>query len=179
MAVPLARNSCAGWSAWLFAAVLCLGTVVPAAAQAEWRRHVDGRLGLSVDVPARGFVRADPEAGNDGLRLVSADGSGEIAVYSVPLPSMSFAAFRRQLTDGARARGTRITYIAGGKSWFVFSGHWDGQIVYYKVLLKQVCGVPMAHQFHLRYPRDQKRAYDAVIERMDDTLRGVAGTTCG
>ncbi|WP_342642915.1 hypothetical protein [Rhodoligotrophos ferricapiens] len=168
-----------------FARVVCLALaslsiamVVTADASSTWRRHVDNRLGLSVDLPAKGFVAADPAPGNEGIRLVASDGSGEISVYSVPLSSMSFSAFRRQLIEGARDYGARITYTAGGDNWFVFSGLWKDQIVYYKVLLKQVCGTPTAHQFHLRYPRNQKRSYDPVIARMDDTLRSSPQPVC-
>ncbi|MGF7161829.1 hypothetical protein FHS85_003470 [Rhodoligotrophos appendicifer] len=157
-------------AASVFTASLWGLSTEPADAQSSWRRYSDQRLGISIEVPREGFIDVSGETQGEGIDLKAVDGTGEISVYSAALTSLSFKAFRQQLIKGAEDRGLDVTYRDGGQSWFVFSGLLDDHILYYKVLLKTVCGVPTAQQFHLRYPREKKRDYDAIVERMERTL---------
>jgi len=59
-----------------------------------------------------------------------------------------------------------MSYQAGGRGWFVYSGRRGREIRYTKVIHR--CGA--AHSVFLRYPAAQKRRYDPIVTRISSTL---------
>jgi hypothetical protein len=67
----------------------------------------------------------------------------------------------QDMEDFAGRDGEHVTYQRGGRSWMVVSGYRAGQIFYRKSNL--ACGGTRWNQIELEYPRDQKRAMDAIV----------------
>jgi len=62
-----------------------------------------------------------------------------------------------------------VTYRPRGRSWFVLSGYRGDQIYYEKVMFS--CSGRVVTVFAVTYPVAQRKLFDPVVERMEDTFR--------
>lgn len=155
----------------LVAALVC---IVPAVAQQAWQSYLNPRYGTADELPAAGFIAdAAPENG-DGQSWTSADGLGRLRVYGAQIAVADSAAGYRKFTlQAARDRGVDITYSAGKRGWFAYSGTVGDDIVYMKAVVSEACGTLTAHHIHLRYPAAQRERYAPIVAHMAATLHAV------
>lgn len=141
---------------------------LPAQAQ-EWRRYVHAELGFSVSLPI-GVFEVDENTA-ERLHLSESGGEAQLDVFGITNPeSLSVAAFREMIEAADPSR--RITYRAGGRSWFVLSGYLDDEaeptIFYAKFMLSRD-GTSVS-AFEISYPEAQRDRYDDMVERIEDSL---------
>lgn len=146
-----------------------LGGLLLATPAAAWERYTHGNLGFSVQVPTHLF-RIDSRA-NERLRLSEVDGAALLDIYGMRNPELtSIEDFAAMLEDADPSR--RITYRAGGNSWYVLSGYLENEaeptIFYAKFMLSRD-GTALS-AFELSYPAAERRRLDRVVEQMEDTL---------
>jgi hypothetical protein len=137
----------------------------------DWQRQTNEVGEFSVELPLGAFTALD---GPDASRRVFTElgGEGQITLYGGPAEGLTIDEFARQLSAGADVRN--ITYQAGGNSWFVLSGYYDNEnggeplIFYTKVLMSA------DHQtfsaFEISYPRSEKRRFDPIVERIENSM---------
>jgi hypothetical protein len=149
----------------LLALLLC---TVPAQAQ-EWRRYAHPELNFSVSLPIGVFEVQ--ENTTDRLQLSEVGGEAQLDVFGITNPERLSAAEFRDMIEAADA-SRRITYRAGGRSWFVLSGFLDDEaeptIFYAKFMLSRD-GKSLS-AFEISYPEDQRARFDDMVERIEDSL---------
>lgn len=156
------------------AALLLLVAQTGYTAAAEWQRFGDPIAGYSVDLPSGSFVPRNP-AGEGHRTLFESSGEGIIDLYGGNnLKRLPPVRFIEQLSSSPRIAD--VSYTALGKTWFVISGHYKressdpGRLIYYA---KFVFSDDLARfaAFEISYPTSEKRRMDAVVAKMEDTLR--------
>ncbi len=157
-----------------------LGLVLAAGeARAEpWTRYQDPQSGTSVEVPAARFRALPMGRQVAGTVFASRDGRAVLSVYGNYLLSVgSFPDYTRRLVDRVRRGGTRVTYTAGGRGWFVYSGYKGPRIVYEKVILS--CRRPLvAHHMVIDYVTSARRIYDPITARLSQSLEHLNAPPC-
>ena len=150
--------------------VRCFSTAIAAflvlcsAAQAEWASFSDSR-GTSVQYPRDVFSVAAGSGEPPGPMLQSPDGRARLHVFTLDNErGVSPAAFiRRAVTDQRQ----RLSYRRVTNRFLVFSAA-EGDLILYR----RCNFVRRAiHCFDVRYPRADKRAWDAPVTRMSFSLR--------
>jgi hypothetical protein len=145
-----------------------------ASVAAEWLHYQVPVFGYySVSIPNDGF-EIETDATRNGLTIYERGGQGQIDVYAVrDEDGLRLIELRAALADAERIR--QITYSRSGSSWFVVSGFYnrsseDGAdlIFYAKFMIS--ADRQSVSAFEASYPISDKRRYDAIIERMEDTL---------
>ena len=66
----------------------------------------------------------------------------------------------------------RITYRAGGQSWFVLSGYLDREgepMVFYAKFMLNPSRTALS-AFEISYPASRKSTFDPMVEQMEDSL---------
>ncbi|GHA17642.1 hypothetical protein GCM10007989_11050 [Devosia pacifica] len=146
---------------------------VPATAQGNlgWSSYDDRTFGYTVDIPGALYSPAESSAGSQ--TYLTSSGEGQLSVFGAPNTEGYTTS---QLEQAVRDSGQipNITYSAGGERWFVLSGlsrQADGTdlIVYTKFLLNRDRSAFSA--FEISYPADQKARYNAVVTRIEKSLR--------
>ena len=161
-----------------FLALVIMALAVPALA-ADWIRYSNPRFGATADVPEEGFIANPPPDNGDGQSWASEDGKGEIAVYgSFAAIVETFEAYRNWVIKIKKDGGLDITYDAGGRGWFAYSGFQGDDIVYKKVIRAENCSVLVANHVYLKYPASQKERYDPIVRRMAKSLTSELGWVC-
>jgi len=149
----------------LSACILFLACVAlpRAALGAEWTTLADAR-GTSVQYPRDIFSVPGPEGMPPGPVLQSADGRSRLHVFTLANERHeSPAAFiRRAVTDA----GEHLSYKRVTGRFFVFSDARGDLILYRRC---NFAGAAI-HCFDIRYPRSEKRAFDAAVTRMSYSL---------
>jgi hypothetical protein len=150
--------------------MLLLAVAAPAA---DWRHYSDPEFGYSIDLPEDGF-EVEVDAVGNGLTLYDRKGRGQIDVYAFrDDEELNLRRIRAELENADRIK--QITYSRSGASWFVISGYYrrpddeaSDLIFYAKFMLSADRRVLSA--FEASYPVAEKRRYDPIIERIEDTL---------
>ena len=160
-----------------FAAMLLfLVAALPSLAQTGWETYRDPALGYRIDLPRGGFEQL--EGGEGRVILADAEDQARITVFGEDVPAGRSLG---QLEEALRQSDLvdEVTYRAGGKSWFVLSGHFrdtqapEEMIFYVKLMLNRDRSAYST--FAISYPRSLKRQYDPVVERLERSLRAPAG----
>jgi hypothetical protein len=163
----MSKSLLAGFmSLWLAVAAVAASPIV-------WQRYTNETFGYSVDLPLGALFGSNN--GDKGVTLVEPNGRGQIDVYgAVNAQNLTSREFERELSRADRIR--EITYARRGSSWFVISGYYrrendeaDDLIFYAKFMFSPDRRVVSA--FEASYPIVDKRRYDPIIERMEDSLR--------
>jgi hypothetical protein len=140
---------------------------------AEWRNYVDPTFGYSVTIPEDGF---DVEVGpaNNGLTLYERNGHGQIDVYGIRNDDgLTLTEMKVALSKADRIE--QITYGRAGHSWLVVSGYYkrpashDTDLIFYAKFMISKDRKSIA-AFEASYPLSEKRRFDPIIERMEDSL---------
>jgi hypothetical protein len=154
------------------AVITAMMSIAPVAGQAsgEWQRYVDPTLGFSAALPLGAFAVV-AEDDTPGLTLKEIGGHATINLYGGPAQGMTREALESRLESGAQR--TTTTYKAGGESWFVLSGYYDGMeredtIFYTKVMFSP------DHQtfsaFEITFPAQEKQRFEPLVEHFEDNF---------
>jgi hypothetical protein len=147
------------------------------AAGIEWTHYENATFGYTVDLPLGLFRTSSNE--DKGVTLLEQDGRGQIDVYgAINIQMLEPRQFEEALASAGRIR--EVTYSRRGASWFVISGYYqregdesDDLIFYAKFMFSQDGSSLSA--FEASYPLSDKRRYDPIIERMEESLTAPSG----
>ena len=141
------------------AALLVLST----SAQAEWASFSDSR-GTSMQYPREVFSVAAGNGEPPGPVLQSSDGRARLHVFTLPNERRASPAefIRRSVTDQRQ----RLSYKRVTNRFLVFSAA-EGDLILYRRCNFSGRSI---HCFDVRYPRAEKRTWDAPVTRMSFSL---------
>jgi hypothetical protein len=152
-------------------AVLMLSTGL---AQAQrWDRYLDAESGHSFELPRDRFSEVENRDG----QTIFEDPSGEARIASfhgeLP-PGTALPDIENMVATAEWIRN--VTYRAGGKSWFVLSGHYvrdagdrDPVIFYFKAMMNAERTRYSA--IEVSYPTSRKVEFDPIVTRLEKSLR--------
>jgi hypothetical protein len=136
----------------------------------QWSRYSNAQLGLSVDMPIGLFaVDGGPASSFPGQTFKTADGRADLSVYAIDNPGgdtpATFLRNRFQLS------GSAAVYRHVTPRILAVSGFRGDQIWYAR------CNFSAARVncVALNYPAREKRAWDAVVTRISNTLSSPNG----
>jgi hypothetical protein len=146
-----------------FSATIAACLVLCSAAHAEWASFSDSR-GTSVQYPRDVFSVAAGSGDPPGPMLQSSDGRARLHVFTLENERRASPAefIRRTVANP----GERVSYRRVTNRFLVFSDARGDLILYRR------CNFVAAriHCFDVRYPRAEKRAWDAPVTRMSLSL---------
>ena len=144
-------------------AVLIACTLAPRIASADWARFTDSH-GTSVQYPRDVFSMRDGEGMPPGPVIGCPDRRCRLHIFTLPNKGRASPSefIRRAVTDHRE----HLSYKRVGDRFFVFSAAHDDLILYRRC---NFVGTSI-HCVDIRYPRDEKRRWDATVTRMSYTL---------
>ena len=152
------------------ASSMAISTVALAQTSAGWQTYVDRSYGFTAELPLGSFEMVEAE-GIPGVALSEIGGQATINLYGGPANGMTRDALEARLKSGEQIGTT--TYRAGGESWFVLSGFYDGverddMIFYTKVMFSP------DHQtfsaFEITFPTRDKPRFEPLVEYFEDNF---------
>lgn len=147
----------------MLSATIAAFLLLCSAAQADWASFSDSR-GTSLQYPREVFSVAAGSGEPPGPVLQSSDGRARLHVFTLDNARRASPAefIRRAVTD----RRERLSYQRVTNRFLVFSAA-EGDLILYRR-----CNFVRAaiHCFDVRYPRAEKRAWDAPVTRMSFSL---------
>jgi hypothetical protein len=149
-------------------ALVLVPSFVTAAGQAaplDWQRYNVAAGSAAADVPRAIFSEDGGAAQNGpGRRFVTADGSADLTVQSLPNPgNQTPAAFL-----AARNPPSGIIYRRVTPRFFVVSSIRDGRIWYNRCNRGRGAMICVL----MNYPAAEKRRWDGIVTRISNSLRG-------
>jgi hypothetical protein len=133
-----------------------------------WGQYRDKEAGVTFDLPAHIFPLDSAKDGRPGTVFTSADGHAQMRVFEMTNEARESP--RRYLARIANPDAATFTYVRAAPTFFVASGTRDGMIFYRRCNF----GRPIAKRIgciQLDYPQREKRAWDAAVTRMSQSLR--------
>ena len=148
-----------------------------AANAAEWTSYSNPRFGAAIDIPP-GFVNDVPEPANgDGLTFHSIDGKAELLVWGNNLVDGDFRADGQLRLKGETDDGWSISFQKeSGNEKDVLSGSKGERIMYLRSISS--CNGTQALHFRIEYPKERKKDYDSVVERLGKSLKTGPASDC-
>jgi hypothetical protein len=165
------RAICAGLTMMFF-------WMCPAAAQDQtdtWRNYTNERYGFSLVIPSHVLAVEKKSDAGDGLVFASKDGETRMLVGTMKNTDAHTPGSYQDYIAQQSYADYNITYRRGGESWFVLSGESNGRIFYEKVMFS--CGSDLISSFALIYPAEQRRTFDPIVEKVEDSFR--PASKCG
>ena len=154
----------------LLTAALILSLLLAGPVHADdWEQYTNPATGFSISLPTEQFAVEGETAGR--LSLTEIGGTAQLDVFGVTNAERLTVAQFQRLMEGADA-SRRITYRARGRSWFVLSGYLAGeaeQTIFYAKFMLNDAGTALS-AFEISYPKADKAKFDAVVERLEDSL---------
>jgi hypothetical protein len=153
----------------------CLASSVQAQPQAqrpvlEWKTFVVPEYGTKIDYPAGIFVPAgDPEKGV-GQKFDRSDGRAVLTVYSRDNEQGDTPA--SYLKKNLRVDRSAIGYQRVTRGFFAISMDREDLIFYSRCNFSRRGAI---HCFDLAYPKEEERAWDAIVTRISLSLRPLEG----
>jgi hypothetical protein len=135
---------------------------------ADWRTFEVPAFGTRIQYPASIFTPAGrPEMGI-GQRFERADRRAVLSIYGSPNEGGETP--RTYLRKHLRVKRSELEYVRLARSFFAISSERDGIILYSRC---NFSGGPHGaiHCFDLKYPREEKRGWDALVTRLSLSLR--------
>jgi hypothetical protein len=135
---------------------------------ANWRTFEVPDFGTKIQYPADIFNPAgQPEMGL-GQRFERADGRAVLSIYA--RSNKAGDTPRTYLRKHLRVNRSVLDYVRIARSFFAISSERDGVILYSRCNFSGGAGGTI-HCFDLKYPRVEKRSWDAVVTRISLSLR--------
>jgi hypothetical protein len=136
----------------------------------DWRTFVVPQYGTTVEYPAGIFVPAGAPEKGIGQRFDRSDGRAVLSIYSRDNEQGDTPAgyLRKNLRVGRSA----IEYQRVTRSFFAISMEREGMIYYSRCNFSRAGAI---HCFDLVYPKEEERAWDAVVTRISLSLRPLEG----
>jgi hypothetical protein len=172
---PVEDSWCSGMKWWLAPLTIILVALacgalagVQSRESANWRTFEVPDFGTKIQYPADIFSPAgQPEMGL-GQRFERADGRAVLSIYA--RPNKAGETPRTYLRKHLRVNRSALDYMRIARSFFAVSSERDGIILYSRCNFSGGArGV--IHCFDLKYPRQEKRSWDAVVTRISLSLR--------
>ncbi len=164
----------------LVSLITSLAVALPSAAaprSAEWQDYTHPRLQFSISYPSDVFV-PDPRANLDnGLALLSADGTARLLIGAFDNEHETSLEEYRTLVLDRSYKDAKLDYTPVRKSWFVLSGERDGWMFYERVSFS--CEGRRITSWAMVYPVAERRYYDRLVERIAPTFRPSEGAAAG
>ena len=160
----------------LYFAILISLAAVPSASSSTlpWANAQDADLGFHFSYPRDLFQKAPGNEKPSFHYFVSREGDAKFMVGAWDnTAGQTPEEFKRWLLTNTGGYD-EMTYVPRGRSWFVISGYRDDAIYYEKVMFS--CGGQLVNVLAITYPKDLRRLYDAIVERMEDSFR--PGSRC-
>jgi hypothetical protein len=146
---------------------LLLGTA--AAAAQDWRQYRNERYGFTLQYPPDLFVTERAAEAGDGQVFSSSVDDARLLVGALPNESAYTPTTYQEYIARHSYPDYQIDYRRTGGSWFALSGEGRGRIFYEKVMF--TCGGRLITSFAMVYPSAQRRLFDPVVERIEDSFR--------
>jgi hypothetical protein len=138
--------------------------VRPAESQ-EWTTFVEPNLGTRLVLPSEIFtVHAGPSSRGIGQEYTTSDGRATLAVYSQR--NLRHETPRTYLRRNYRPGGVELDYVRVTRAFFAISGIKEGAIYYSRCNFSR----GTIHCFDLKYPEQEKRAWDDIVTRISRSL---------
>jgi len=137
----------------------------PVSAQDHWAQYADAR-GTRVEYPVDLFSAR--EQAELGQAFLTRDHRARIHMYSMPNPKA--LAPREFMRTKFLAPRSMLTYDRVTRNFFAISTRTKGMIVYLRCNFSSSQNGSL-HCVELRYPQDEKRAWDSVVTRISRSLR--------
>jgi hypothetical protein len=135
---------------------------------ADWRTFEVRDFGTKIQYPADIFSPAgEPEMGL-GQRFARADGRAVLSIYA--RSNEAGETPRTYLRKHLRVNRSVLDYVRIARSFFAISSERDGVILYSRCNFSGGARGTI-HCFDLKYPREEKRSWDAVVTRISLSLR--------
>ena len=153
----------------VFSAVMGISSAVLAQIGEGWQTYQDPTYGFSAELPLGTFDVVSVD-GIPGLALKQIDGNATINLHGGRAQGMTRDGLETHMEAGVNAT---TTYRAGGTSWFVLSGYYDGgqgedTIYYTKVLFSPDRETFAA--FEITFPASDKPRFEAMVEHFEDNF---------
>ena len=153
-------------------AALCFTPVLAQGQRLEvndWQVFSDPQFGTQVDYPADVFSQSGGKSERGiGERFRTSDGQAVLEVYSLPNdPPVTPEGFLRANLQTPR---NELEYQRITPSFFAISNVRD-DVIYYSRCNFSRSPQPLISCVDLKYPKDQKRAWDDVVTRISRSLR--------
>ncbi len=139
----------------------------------DWQVFVDPQFGTQVDYPADVFSQSGGQSERGvGERFRTSDGQAVLEIYSLPNDPLSTPeGFLRANLQTPRSE---LGYQRITPSFFAISNVRDGAIYYSRCNFSR-SPRPLISCIDLKYPEEQKRAWDDVVTRISRSLRPLVG----
>jgi hypothetical protein len=134
----------------------------------DWRTFEIPDFGTSIQYPAGIFSPAGKPETGAGQRFERADGRAVLSIYSRPNEAGDNPA--TYLRSNLRVRRSALDYARISRSFIAISSERQGVILYSRCNFSGGARGAI-HCFDLKYPQEEKRAWDAVVTRMSLSLR--------
>lgn len=144
-----------------------------AAARHDWISYKNERFGFSLLYPADILTPTQTSAAGDGELFVSDDGRARLLVGAIENSERHSPASYQRFIARESYLGYAVDYSPSGRTWSVLSGERDDSIFYEKALFS--CGGWRIASFAMLYPVAERRVYDPIVERIEDTFRAGKG----
>lgn len=141
----------------LFIASLLYIFSLTANSQTSWQRF-HSRHGYSVELPA---YFKDGGTTASGLQYYSNTVDDNILIYVESMGGGSIRELKKSFASDMKTSGD-VTYFVNGEKSYVVSGTNEGQLFYYKAILK---GTDI-HFLRIFYPPQQKALFDLILPRV-------------
>jgi len=136
----------------------------------DWRTFVVPQYGTTIDYPAGIFVPAGAPEKGVGQRFDRPDGRAVLSIYSRDNEQGDTpAGFLRK---NLRVDRSEIGYQRVTRGFFAISMERQGMIYYSRCNFSRAGAM---HCFDLVYPKEEERAWDAVVTRISLSLRPLEG----
>ncbi len=156
----------------VFVLLLTLVFSLGEASSEEWRSYLNGRFGISVDVPAE-FQAQEAPTNDDGRLFSSVTSGASLLVFGAyNVFDQSPAAYLSELVSSPDVF-TSVEYQRQGRDWIVASGFLGDDIVYQKTVFS--CGGEVLSTLILTYPKSDKTRMDPVVTRVSKSLKAGRG----
>ena len=161
--------------AGLTVSLFWLGTAAAQDQTDSWRNYTNERYGFSLVIPSRVLELEKQSDAGDGLVFASKDGETRLLVGALKNADARTPSSYQDYIAQQSYANYNITYRRGGDSWFVLSGEGSGKTFYEKVMFS--CSGRLISSFAMIYPTEQRKAFDPIVERIEDSFR--PATRCG
>lgn len=135
----------------------------------DWQPYRNERFGFALIYPADTFEIERTSQQQDGRVFVGRDGSSRLLVGAFANESRHTPASYQEFIARQSYSNFDISYTRRGNTWFVLSGERDGRMFYEKVMFS--CGGRVINSFAMVYPSAQRRTFDPIVERIEDSFR--------
>lgn len=143
----------------------------------DWQVYTHPRLQFRITYPADIFA-PDPKANLDnGLALVTSDGTARLLIGAFDNDDATTLAEYRQIVLERSYKNAAVDYAPVRRSWFVVSGERDGWMFYERVHF--ACSGRRITSWAMTYPAAERRYYDRIVERIAPTFRPSEGAAAG